>query len=295
MEIDPQCLILDICKKCSDLVNNYLAIDHNSIVINETKLKIKQSLEIFEKQILSKWSPFCDHETEKNFLSISYNGGKDCQVLLILYLASLYKKYSQHLHSVKFNKIYAVYLKTYENFNSLLKFIETSSLEYQLQLYVTQTASMETALREYLASLKLEHQEQTGILLGTRATDARNYTMTTIQPTDKNYPKFIRLQPILNWKLSNIWSFLIYSDEPHCELYDVGYTSLGKPCETVPNPWLLNTGDNENLKNNGAFDFEFKSCKHNQNILKSETGYLPGWFLLDDLKERDGRVCKINK
>lgn len=295
MASDPQCLILDICKKCSDIVDSYLAIEHNSTIINDTKLRIKESLEIFEQHILSKWSPFCDHETETNFLSISYNGGKDCQVLLILYLASLYKKYAQHLQSVKLRKIYAVYLKTYENFDSLLKFIESSCLEYQLQLYVTQTAGMETALREYLASLKLEHQEQTGILLGTRATDARNYTMTTIQPTDKNYPKFIRLQPILNWKLANIWSFLLYSDEPHCELYDLGYTSLGKPCETVPNPWLINNADNGNLTNISAFDFEFKSCKMNQNTLKGDRKFLPGWFLLDDLKERDGRVSKIQK
>ena len=293
MTSDPECLILNISKKCSEIVTNYLNIKHTTDIINDTKLRIKQTLEIFETQILTKWSPFCDHETEKSFLSISYNGGKDSQVLLILYLASIYNKYSHNLKNAKFKKIPAVYLKTYVNFPEVLKFIETSSLEYQQDLYVTKTSNMETALREYLATLKLEHQEETGILLGTRASDAVHYKMTTIQPTDKNYPKFIRLQPILEWKLTNIWSFLIFSDEPHCELYDHGYTSLGKPSETVANPWLIDTEDNPNRQNSKVFELEFAHCKYNkQRYSKCDNGYLPGWYLLEDHKERDGRAHK---
>ncbi|XBW38547.1 hypothetical protein QEN19_004135 [Hanseniaspora menglaensis] len=280
-----------IAKKCAGLVARYLAITAESENIKDTKYRIKETLQIFETEILTRWSPFCDHEAEKNFLSISYNGGKDCQVLLILYLASLYNTASFHS---SINRLPAVYLKTYDNFSELTDFIASSSSEYQLELYETRNASMETSLMEYLLSLKLEHQEDTGILLGTRATDAKHYKMTKIQPTDKNYPKFIRIQPILNWKLSNVWSFLIFSDEQHCQLYDLGYTSLGKPEETVPNPWLVDEYNNKNLKNNLVFDYEFSQCKNLCNVRRGN-GYLPGWFLLEDDKERDGRVHRLSK
>lgn len=35
------------------------------------------------------------------------------------------------------------------------------------------------------------------------------------------------INPILNWSEQDVWDFLNYSDLPHCELYDRGYTRIG--------------------------------------------------------------------
>lgn len=278
--------LYEACRRCHDITSRYLTLEETSDIIIDTKLKLKDCLDLFTNTILERWTPFVDNDDfQKHYLSISYNGGKDCQVLMIIYLASIYKKFAQLLQS-KEVKIPAVYLKTYDNFSELIGFIQESKCLYNLDLYVTKTNCMVDTLQEYLDSRQSKHNENIGILLGTRQTDAINYKMKAIQPTDKNYPRFIRIQPILDWTLRNVWSFLLFSKEPHCSLYKLGYTSLGKPSETVPNPWLFNEPTNPNLQNGELFDKE-----NSEKVDVAQVAYLPGWYLIDDSKERDGRNC----
>ena len=56
--------------------------------------------------------------------------------------------------------------------------------------------------------------------------------------TDHNWPKFLRIHPILHWNYVDIWDFLIGCDVKYCEMYDQGYTSLGGINSTIPNPLL---------------------------------------------------------
>ncbi|KAL6936552.1 hypothetical protein ACO0R3_000149 [Hanseniaspora guilliermondii] len=279
-----QISIYETCQRCYDITQRYMNLTDSTDIIKETKDKLQLCIDTFTETILERWTPFVDDDNfQKHYLSISYNGGKDCQVLMIIYLASIYKKYQDQLYNNK-TRIPAVYLQTYTNFPELMQFIEDSKRLYSLDLYVTNTNVMVSTLNEYLNSRRSRHNENIGILLGTRQTDAIDYKMETIQPTDKNYPKFIRIQPILSWTLKNVWSFLLFSKEPYCSLYDKGYTSLGQPSKTMPNPWLINTPTNPNRKHANLFGNERDNEEDYSNCQ-----YLPGWYMIDDMKERDGR------
>lgn len=85
--------------------------------------------------------------------------------------------------------------------------------------------------------------------------------------TDPGWPQVMRVSPILDWKYSDIWDFLLKSKVSYCELYDRGYTSLGSKTNTVPNP---------------ALKYIEKGTK--------EEKYLPAWQLKDESKERCGRA-----
>lgn len=76
----------------------------------------------------------------------------------------------------------------------------------------------------------------------------------------------MRVHPILDWSYANVWQYLIGRSVPYCSLYDRGYTSLGGPSDTLPNPFLrmeTKTGD---------------------------TDYIPAYRLVDELAERAGRI-----
>lgn len=49
---------------------------------------------------------------------------------------------------------------------------------------------------------------------------------------------FLRVYPIVHWSYSDVWYFLRTMKLDYCNLYDIGYTSLGYKSETVPNELL---------------------------------------------------------
>lgn len=94
----------------------------------------------------------------------------------------------------------------------------------------------------------------------------QNLTLANLNPfteTDGNWPRVMRVFPLLDWSYANIWAAIIELKIPVCELYNVGYTSLGCIHDTLPNP-ILRYGD----------------------------VYRPAWELEDESMERAGRVKK---
>ncbi|KXI47433.1 UNVERIFIED_CONTAM: hypothetical protein ACS92_01765 [Bacillus cereus] len=67
-------------------------------------------------------------------LSISYNGGKDCLVMLVIYLAAIYEKDKDQLLELKSNKISSVYINNENVFQEQDEFFYSSVMKYQLSL-----------------------------------------------------------------------------------------------------------------------------------------------------------------
>ncbi|KAJ3797056.1 adenine nucleotide alpha hydrolases-like protein [Lentinula aff. detonsa] len=209
----------------------------------------------------------------ENQVSISFNGGKDCTVLLHLFAGALGKRRPASEYT---SPIPAIYIGVPSPFPVLEHFIQDAAKDYNLDLFycrppqedsietvVTPAASAITKGHDYLHPLpgprgvgkakggegmrqalemyKVQFPHINGILIGTRRTDPHGDRISSRCPTDEGWPRFDRINPIIKWTYANVWTFLRQLNIPYCKLYDEGYTSLGSTYNTFPNPALLVT------------------------------------------------------
>ncbi|KAL6306918.1 hypothetical protein BKA93DRAFT_823744 [Sparassis latifolia] len=232
---------------------------------------VKESLEVIDDALDTfGWDSSDEH------LSLSFNGGKDCTVLLHLLAAAVGRR---NPNPKPFS---AVYIPVSSPFTQLESFVDESAKKYNLDLFhcplspssdshlpaeamiapATPTSSksgtsgtsyasagegarsrqkakggegMKRALEIYKE--RFSHVE--GILIGTRKTDPHGATLTFRNSTDRGWPKFERVNPIINWSYTDVWTYLRKLNIPYCSLYDEGYTSLGSSYNTFRNPALL--------------------------------------------------------
>ncbi|USW57063.1 Putative phosphoadenosine phosphosulfate reductase, rossmann-like alpha/beta/alpha sandwich [Septoria linicola] len=194
-------------------------------------------------------------------LSFSYNGGKDCLVLLILYLAAL------HTHSTSTSQplpptLRSVYIVTPNPFPAVTSFVHSSASKYHLSL-----TQYHKPMREAFASYLSDTPSVRAIFVGTRRTDPHGANLTSFDPTDGGWPAFVRIHPVIDWHYADVWGFIKEVGVEYCELYDMGYTSLGGTDDTHPNPALKVDGEGEG----------------------SEVRYRPAYELVEDEEERLGR------
>ncbi|KAF9242302.1 hypothetical protein BU15DRAFT_44008 [Melanogaster broomeanus] len=266
-------------------------------------------------------------------VSISFNGGKDCTVLLHLYVAALARRSPPSTKPVP-----AVYIPVPSPFTQLEDFIQESVKTYDLDLFTcisssdvplpVESVTPGTAtpvtlkqngdyvgnpaitrpvgnarggegMRRALQAYKDGHPQMEAILIGTRRSDPHGATLTFRNRTDAGWPSFERINPIINWSYSDVWTFLRGLNVPYCLLYDQGYTSLGSIYNTFQNPALL-TPDSASSDLLGSFciiaDDPSTIClaegKPNGHV-KSPTPparYKPAYMLQDGSLERAGRV-----
>jgi FAD synthetase len=216
-----------------DNLKNYFSISFIS--------KIKHSLTIINTAI-EKYS--------LEYLALSFNGGKDCTVLLYLLNIILQKK------GKKCSDFITVCFMIPNVFPEVIEFINKIREKFELKLIIIHN-SIKEGLKELLSMVSLK-----GIFMGTRRTDPFCEKLNYFQMTDKDWPQVMRINPILDWDYHDVWEFLITLKIPYCSLYDGGYTSIGSTLNTVPNPHLKK---------------------------ESENGYEPAYLLKDASKERDGR------
>ncbi|THV86724.1 putative FAD synthetase [Aureobasidium pullulans] len=242
-----------LCAKVHARVTAFLAAqastDRLRGVQEQTRLSLKVLDEALERYSLAE-------------LSLSYNGGKDCLVLLILYLAAL------HAYSVKTstqlpNTLESVYIVSPHPFPEVEDFVQLSIDTYHLDL-ARYARSMRQAFEDYLH----DKSHVKAIFVGTRRTDPHGATLKYFDPTDRGWPAFMRIHPVIDWHYAEVWTFIRHLDIPYCSLYDKGYTSLGGTTDTYPNPVLKTAGD----KNSDA-----------------DTTYRPAYELVQDEEERLGR------
>lgn len=174
-----------------------------------------------------------------NKVVLSYNGGKDCTVLLEL------------IERFNFD-IPVVYFKETDAFPELNQFVESRLRKTNLK-----TLEMGSDIKKEMQTLVDMGYE--AVILGQRSSDPQCPSGFFAESTP-NWPKFIRVFPLLNWSYTDIWKFIKETDSEYCILYEKGYSSIGPMSKTLPNPLL-----------NGR----------------------PAWELFDSSSERKGRDPKL--
>lgn len=135
-----------------------------------------------------------DHSLEE--ISLSYNGGKDCLVLLILLLCGL----SNH-QGILPTRLQSVYIISPHPFSEVDDFVDSSQADYKLDL-ARYAMPMKQAFEVYLK----EHTNVKAILVGTRRTDPHGQSLTHFDETDQGWPSFMRIHPVIDWHYAEIWA-----------------------------------------------------------------------------------------
>uniref|UniRef100_H2YMQ1 FAD synthase n=1 Tax=Ciona savignyi TaxID=51511 RepID=H2YMQ1_CIOSA len=190
-------------------------------------------------------------------LCIGFNGGKDCTALLHLCYAVLCRRSNNSAN----HKLQALYIKDDMPFEEMEQFMNDSVKRYNLNL-ITLQGNMKAALN----SLRSSQPNIKAVVMGTRCSDPYSKNLSPFTMTDKSWPQFMRVNPMLHWSYHDIWEFLRALHLPYCVLYDKGYTSIGSRDRTEKNKKLA---------------------------IKSPQGsvyYRPAYTLQDEDLERNGRL-----
>ncbi|KAJ1663210.1 3'-phosphoadenosine 5'-phosphosulfate sulfotransferase [Coemansia sp. RSA 1646] len=207
-------------------------------------LKVASALRVIEAA-LYRYGP--------SHVALSFNGGKDCTILMHLIRAALHKYNVEYdLSSKPLVSIYVMYKKT---FSEIDDFVDQSVGRYDLDLI-----KVNGPMKQGLQSFKDSYPETKAIFVGTRGDDPHGKKLEYFSKTDADWPEFMRVNPVLDWTFEDIWGSIRGMGVRYCCLYDQGYTSLGDVDSTKRNPALLKDG-----------------C------------YQPAWSLVDRCLERSGR------
>ncbi|CAK7272236.1 3'-phosphoadenosine 5'-phosphosulfate sulfotransferase [Sporothrix epigloea] len=282
----------DVCYKLRHKVQAFLAdeIPASDELLRNVQNQVRASVNVID-EALRRYS--------FDQVSLSYNGGKDCLVLLILILAclptcndptgektctialaspapaptptvptALKPIDGSSSASAPLRSFQAIYIVPPDLFPEVDEFVDQSTADYQLDL-ARYPMAMRAALDAYLA----DRPAVQAIFMGTRRTDPHAEFLAHFNPTDPGWPQLMRIHPVINWHYAEIWAFIRHFDIPFCSLYNQGFTSLGGTTDTRPNPVLAktkaNTGDNSGSS--------------------TPTSFRPAYELLDDDEERLGR------
>ncbi|KAK1722837.1 phosphoadenosine phosphosulfate reductase [Colletotrichum acutatum] len=185
----------EVCHELKDKVDAFLADDQKTDVLRNVQKQLRASMGVVD-EALARYS--------LEQISISYNGGKDCLVLLIILLAALARRYPSPSKASQTNgsngttsfppEFQAVYIVSKHPFAEVDDFVETTSAEYHLDVK-RYAMTMKDGLEAYL----VDRPNVKAIFVGTRRTDPHGEKLTDFDPTDSGWPAFMRVHPVIDW------------------------------------------------------------------------------------------------
>ncbi|KAK3954886.1 hypothetical protein QBC32DRAFT_67986 [Pseudoneurospora amorphoporcata] len=224
--------LAEVCAALRAKLLAFLALQSDDETVQGTQQRARDTMEVIE-EALRRYRP--------QEISLSYNGGKDCLVLLILILACWPASIIQPSTTTTSSsttkqtlpRLQCIYIAPPDPFREVEDFVATTTGEYHLDL-ARYALPMRQALDKYLE----EKPNVKAVFMGTRRTDPHSEFLTSFTPTDKGWPQFMRINPVLDWHYVEIWTFIRQLDIPFCSLYSHGFSSLGGTTNTRPNPAL---------------------------------------------------------
>ncbi|KAL7797803.1 hypothetical protein V8C43DRAFT_277018 [Trichoderma afarasin] len=241
--------LYEACVAMREKVDSFLAEELETPLLRRAQEQVRISVRVVE-EALERYRP--------DEISISYNGGKDCLVMLIVLLACYARRYSPPKSALGGanipngpannlppfpEKLHAVYIVSADPFAEVDDFVESSSADYHLDI-----ARFTLPMKKGLEVFKAENPSIRAIFVGTRRTDPHGEKLKHFDPTDAGWPDFMRIHPVIDWHYTEIWAFTRHLDIPYCSLYDQGYTSLGGRGDTLPNPKLKKQGNDKEFR-----------------------------------------------
>lgn len=230
---------------------------------------VKHALELVEK---------CISDFGPGNCAMSFNGGKDCIVVFHLLRAAMAHHASiQEAPSLSISSPSSpiqsappsstslstctfFYLRIYDEFPEVVEFMKQTEAKYKFTYDTIQGPSY----KEALFKLVDKYPTVKCVFMGQRKGDPGVKGIGQIALTDPGWPQFYRVNPLLNWSYSEIWDFLREFELPYCDLYNRGFSSLGSPSRTKPNPKLTK-------------------------LVDGQVTYLPAYALIDQSSERGTR------
>ncbi|KAI8073058.1 hypothetical protein BC940DRAFT_290447 [Gongronella butleri] len=146
-------------------------------------------------------------------VTLSFNGGKDCTVLLHLVAAVMSRL--GHGREEPIRTVYVTYPNPFPHVNA---FVDVCAKRYRLACQAI-PGPMQLALQQYLDQ---SQPKPNAIFVGIRRNDPFAEKLTYFDRTDAGWPDFMRVHPIIDWSYKHIWDFLITLQVPYCALYDEG-------------------------------------------------------------------------
>eukprot|EP00794_Sanderia_malayensis_P011026 gene11026-12190_t len=244
----------EIYKPAGRKMRNISCTEVSADKIEETQQLLRSSNHShLSSAVKSSWAVFNEtfNQYDLDEICIGFNGGKDCTVILHLWLIALKVKYPRFQE-----KPTALYIKNSAPFPEAEDFIKETVKSCNLDLVIIQSG-----MKEALEELQTLRPGLKACLMGTRRHDPYSSKLRSFSPTDSTWPRFMRICPILDWSYEDVWDYMKILNLPYCSLYDRGFTSLGSQDNTQPNP----------------------------NLLQQDGTYLPAFCLDDETEERAGR------
>jgi FAD synthetase len=183
-------------------------------------------------------------------VAVSFNGGKDCNVMMHLVYLFVSKRFGVE-------RMRALRCLTWRQSDAFSEVSENMALCERV--YSLTVDYFDGSFKDGL-QVAIDRFSVKAIIMGQRATDpfAPN---AIFAPTSPGWPPMMRVNPVLHWSYADVWLFTRLERVPICDLYFVGFTSLGARDKTVPNP-----------------------------ALQDAAVFLPAWKLQDASLERAGRL-----